>query len=197
MGSDSVVSITRRQFGKLARLITGKTHKILVKTRFMVYLLEVEDANFHHDSAVFLPDYEPPDEPSGTAEQNRIIGLAVIKACYEHAQYRAGASALVVGHTDRSGARAYNQRLSELRAEGVFCVLKGPPHRERWSEIADQKHKTEDYQQILVWIAKTFVWPCDPGDVDGKHGPKTTTALRNSRRSTTSSLRSLSRPRAE
>ncbi|RMH49180.1 MAG: hypothetical protein D6685_19515 [Bacteroidetes bacterium] len=173
--ADDLIDITRRQFGKLARLWTGRPHRVRVKTRYRAYLLEVEDVNFHHDSAVFLPDYEPPDEPSGTEAQNRLIGLAVVKACYEHARYRAGASALVVGHTDRSGDAAYNQRLSELRAENVWCVLEG--RRERWAEIAHGRHTVKDYQQILAWVYKTFGWPCDPGEVDGVHGAKTTAAL--------------------
>lgn len=175
MGNDSI-DITRRQFGKLARLLTGQTHQVQVKTRFTCHMVEVEDLNFHHDSAVMLPDYgvAPPQEGT-TPEQERVTGLAVLFACYRHAREHPDQTTLVVGHTDRSGPTGYNQILSELRADNVLAALRGD--RDRWVDICLQKSKVEDYQQILIWLTHSLGWNCDPGGKTNVHDAQTHAAV--------------------
>ncbi|MBT8399867.1 MAG: hypothetical protein KJO98_05270, partial [Rhodothermia bacterium] len=138
--------------------------------------LEVEDVNFHHDSAVLLPDYGTSAAQEGVSpEQRRVTGLAVLYACYRHVRENPLQTALVVGHTDRSGSRAYNQQLSELRADNVLFALKGD--REAWVRVARQKSKVEDYQQILLWLTHHAGWDCDPGGKTNVHDAETRQAV--------------------
>ncbi len=170
-----LIKISRRQLGRLARLATGKKHTVQVKTQYSAHMLEVEDVNFHLDSAVFMPDYGPDALSGGNADQDKIMGLAVLKVCYEHAAVNPSQSALVVGHTDRSGDAGYNQTLSELRATGFLHALKGG--KAEWAAVCHGRHRAEDYQQILAWIDRRFGWGCDPGGVDNQPGPQTQAAL--------------------
>jgi hypothetical protein len=176
MKGKDLINITRRQFGKIANLISNKKHEVQVKTKFKAHLLEVEDVNFHHDSAVFLPDYGPQASQDGTDPQNCLTGLAVLQACYAHAKQCPEQSALVVGHTDRSGSKAYNQTLSDLRAQNVLHAIRGD--RAHWADVCDEKHQVEDYQKILQWVTNHLGWNCDPGPKDNKLGPKTRSGLR-------------------
>jgi len=172
--------ISSRQSERVEGLRSGQDYAFEVKLNYQGYLLEVEDAHFHLDSAVLLPDYgqlEPDSDQS--PDQNRITGLAILYACYRHAKEHPEQRALVVGHTDRSGSERYNQTLSELRARNVRCAIQG--NRTGWVEVADEKHTVEDYQQILRWIAH-LGWDCHPGPKDGKDGPKTRQGVRNFQR---------------
>ena len=176
MEAEDIIHITRRQFGKLAQLLTGKTHKIEVKTQFTCHMVEVEDLNFHHDSAVMLPDYGVSVPQEGTTqEQERVTGLAVLYACYRHARDHPDQSMLTVGHTDRSGSTVYNQTLSELRAENVRSALRGD--RDGWVEVCLNKSKVEDYQQILIWLTHSLGWNCDPGGKTNRHDATTHAAV--------------------
>jgi hypothetical protein len=157
----SEINITRRMGGKIQNLLSGEKHNVKVKTKYEVFMVEMEDVNFHHDSAVLLPDYGTSKPVEGASEeQDRITGLAVLYACYKHVRAHPQQSCLVVGHTDRSGSRAYNQTLSELRARSVLFALLGD--RTRWVDISLQKNKVEDYQQILLWLTHQVGWNCDP-----------------------------------
>ncbi|HEX7071977.1 MAG TPA: peptidoglycan-binding protein, partial [Rhodothermales bacterium] len=178
METPDVIQITRRHLGKLAQLLTGKSHKVQVKTRFTCHMLEVEDLNFHHDSAVLLPDYGTSRSQEGTTdEQERIAGLAVLYACYRHAAAHPQQSALVVGHTDRSGSTSYNQTLSELRAANVHHALRGD--RVGWVDVALKNSKVEDYQQILIWLTYKLKWNCDPGGKTNVHDAATKQAVKD------------------
>ena len=177
--SDPVV-IELRSPRKIEGLPTGSPQELHVKTRFSGHILEMEDINFYLDSAVLLPDYGPDAPQPGTADQNRITGLGVLYACYKQAVTYPDQALLVAGHTDRSGPSAYNLALSELRAQNVLAVLKGD--REAWAAISQGRHKVEDYQQILKWIAYTWEWNCDPGEKTGKDNEQTRTAIENFQR---------------
>jgi hypothetical protein len=175
------IDVTRRQSGKIQNLRTGRQHKLRVKTRYMCHMLDVEDVNFHHDSAVLLPDYGPFKSQDGTTpEQDRITGLAVLYACFRHARANPDQSALVVGHTDRSGSTGYNQQLSELRADNVLFALQG--NRESWVANVRRKSKVEDYQQILLWLTHSLGWDCDPGGKTNVHDTPTREAVANFQR---------------
>jgi len=174
--SESDIEVTRRQAGKIQNLPSGKHHKVRVKTKYVCHMLEVEDLNYHLNSAVMLPDYGvAPAQAGTTPEQERITGLAVLYACYRHAREHPEQSALVVGHTDRSGSTSYNQTLSEQRSAGVLAALKGD--RAGWVDIALQKSKVEDYQQILIWLTHGLGWDCDPGPKNNVHTAQTRQAV--------------------
>lgn len=140
-------------------------------------MLEVEDVNFHHDSEVFLP-IGGSNASSDSKQQGHHKGLEVLRACYHHAKKRPAHSALVVGHTDQSGSKEYNQGLSEMRARNVVALLRG--NRDRWAFLSDGGYQVEDVQEILKWVDSELVeWGCNPGPVDNIMGPKTRRGIRN------------------
>ena len=57
----------------------------------------------------------------------------------------------------------------------MLYLLQGK--RDEWVKVCLEKHKVEDYQQILKWIDVTWGWGCDPGDVDDDLGEKTREAV--------------------
>lgn len=193
--------ITRRDLGSAQfDLATGQLHKFTLKELFG-YVLEVDSVHFHFDSAVLLPNNEPmhlgEDAPASTGDPNAsppaatadgedagpsekdlaVPGLAVLRAVYAHAKKHPSQKILITGHTDTSGPADYNLALAKKRADSLRHALLG--NRDEWVAIAKDKHRVEDYQQILTWIAKVWVADCDPEGVDNRHGEKTTRAVRN------------------
>lgn len=163
--------VTRRQAREKADRLTGALHVFRLRPR-RAFVLEIEDLHFHHDSAVLLPDYEATQSaPDGAGHQDRITGLAVLRACYLHAKKNPAQKTIITGHTDTTGAASYNVTLSQMRADNVLYALLG--ERDKWAQIAQDKHKVEDYQLILKWIARVNGWDCDPGPVDNQSGPQT------------------------
>ena len=161
---------------KLTGLGSGKKYQGKVQTNAPCYMLEMEDANFHHNSAVLLPDFGDTWPQQGTTQaQQRITGLAVLYACYKHLQENPEQKSLVIGHTDRSGGDQYNQALSELRAENVLSALVGD--RSSWVRTTLAKNKVEDYQQILLWLTHGLGWGCDPGAKTNAKNAKTRRAV--------------------
>ena len=138
-------------------------------------LVEVEDAHFHHDSAVLLPDFA--GDPNVQGQGGQTTGIAVLAACLQFARDNPDRKLLSAGHTDTSGDDAYNVELSQLRADNVVAALVGD--KDGWVAIAEKKHKVEDYQRILKWIAWLWGWPCDPGAIDNDHGSNTDAAVRS------------------
>jgi len=136
-------------------------------------LVEVEDTHFHLDSAVLLPDFA--GDPAVAGQGAQTTGIAVLAACLDHAHDNPKKKLLSAGHTDTSGGEQQNVELSQLRADNVVAALVGD--KKAWVDIADKRHKVEDYQRILKWIAWLWGWPCDPGDIDGDHGPDTKKAV--------------------
>lgn len=166
-------------FSAASEVVSGllKTIKLVPST---VSLLEFEDALFHHNSAVLMPEAPTAssgDESDASPEQKRTSGLDVIRACLLEIEKHPEQLVLITGHTDTSGEVAYNLKLSDLRAGSVLAFLQGK--KKDWVDIAVEKHKVEDYQQILSWIARTRGFSCDPGPVDDIHGGKTTAAVKN------------------
>lgn len=153
-------------------------------------IVELEDVNFHHNSAVMMPDYgvtpegeveDTENDASGTGSQAVLPGLSALVTCLRYAKCETEMRLLVVGHTDTSGEAAYNLDLSRLRAKGVTALLTGV--RDDWVDVCQEKSKVEDYQQILKWVSETLGWPCDPGEVDDQNGPKTKEAVKGFQRS--------------
>lgn len=164
--------IRRGQRGGTWNLSAGAMHTLQIAP-LRTALIEVEDAHFHHDSAVLLPDFA--GDPNAVGTGGRTTGIAVLAACLLHARSHPEQKLLSAGHTDTSGDDAYNIDLSQLRADNVVAALVGD--KNAWVDIAKRKHQIEDYQRILEWIAWLWGWPCSPGGIDGEHGSKTDTAV--------------------
>ena len=154
---------------------TGKRHQMMLKRR-SGYVLEMEDAHFHFDSAVLMPDLGYSASNTIHHDDEYTTGLGVLAACFKHVSDNPTHKLLIAGHTDTSGPESYNLKLSRLRAENVLCALEG--NRDGWRTIANDKHQVEDYQQILTWIAETWFWNCNPGPVDNKYGDRTKEGLK-------------------
>ncbi|MFH1748264.1 MAG: peptidoglycan-binding protein [Planctomycetota bacterium] len=166
--------ITRRDYDKTWSRRTDELHRFILRG-YRALILEVDEVHFHHDSAVFLPDYGTDPSPGGSTD-DEIAGLAVIATCYRHAEEHPDQKLLVAGHTDTSGPDAYNVGLSHKRATNVYHVLEG--NRAEWVASSREQCKVEDYQQILKWVARKWGWDCDPGAVNNVLNNQTRTAIR-------------------
>ena len=167
--------ITPRDAAKSFARAAGSAHQFVYK-RFHGLVLDVEDVHFHFDSAVMLPDFGDCGQNVDSADENRITGLAVLRAVYRHTAEHPDRKILIAGHTDREGPEKYNLELSRLRAENVLHLLLG--NRGDWVKSCNKKNKVEDYQQILKWVYVTWGWTCDPGKVDNDLGDETKKAIR-------------------
>ena len=154
----------------------GRTRLVALRdiTKRNVSVVEMEDALFNTDSAVFLPDIDPQDLRVAPAE--RVTGLGVLAAVLQHAQENPDKALLIAGHADTKGSPQHNVELSVDRANNVLHALLG--EGDAWVELCKKRHQVLDYQQILRWIAITWSWPCDPGELTGKHDQKTDRAVR-------------------
>lgn len=148
--------------------------------RRTVNILEFEDILFRHNSAVFLPESVDLNE-QGSAEQEKLHGLSVVKAILLRAVKAPEQKMLIAGHTDASGPQNYNFALSRQRALALYHILVDEP--DEWAAIADQRHVNEDMQQVLQWAAFSKGWDCNPGAIDGVIGEKTKRAIRHFQRS--------------
>ncbi|MDQ3001196.1 MAG: OmpA family protein [Fibrobacterota bacterium] len=166
--------LTMRELEKGRQFAIGEAHVVHV-TKGRGHLLEMEDVNFHFDSAVLLPDPKCGDDAE-TSEQDRITGLSVLAACYKHAKDHTRELLFIAGHADTKGGDDYNITLSQQRADNVFFALIGD--RENWAQLSHKHNQVEDRQAILKWIDKRFGWGTDPGAVDNKDGAKTQAAVK-------------------
>src|SRR5215469_9208042 len=103
---------------KTIDVVTEIRHQFLLLL-YRGYVLEVEDAHFHHDSAVLLPDYEC-DSEAGETPDDHVSGLAVLANCYLYAKDKPSQKLMIAGHTDTTGSDAYNLKLSQMRADNVL-----------------------------------------------------------------------------
>ncbi len=160
------------------KLAAGESHSIVV-TPAKAEFIEAEDLNFHHDSAVLMPE-DPTaskgDVSSETAAQGKVAGLDVVAACLREIEKNPKKLVLVAGHTDTSGDAKYNLELSELRGKSLHAALAGK--RDDWVAVSMGKHKVEDYKQILRWVKQTRGFDCDPGTVNNTHDAATTKAVK-------------------
>ncbi len=152
-----------------------------------LHFIEMEDVLFHLNSAVMMParpagesstqgdeDDDTDTEDNATNEnQNQATGLAAIGLAFKQFEFDAGKSLLIAGHTDTSGGERMNFELSELRALNVLLLMEG--NRRDWALCAAERHRIEDYQQIMKWIKfnTRWGWDTDPGDIDNIWGSLT------------------------
>jgi len=173
--SNSAKIIDIRDFSQPSDLATDKKHKFKLK-RYKGHILEAEDIQFHHNSAVFLAEFLSSKDSVPQADKH-INGSAVIRAALLYADKTPGSKLIIVGHTDTSGGDSYNQKLSCLRAKSVYGALMGK--RQMWVDAALEKSRILDYQLLIQWVSRTLGWPCDPGKIDDLDGPQTRSAVKN------------------
>lgn len=166
--------LTLRELEKGRLFAIGEPH-VVKATLGRGHLVEMEDVQFHFDSAVMLPEPDCSDDPDKPAEE-RISGLAVLAACYKHAQEHPRELLVIAGHADTSGGAAGNLTLSQRRADNVFFALIGD--KESWAKSSLGHNRVEDRQAILKWIDTRFGFGTDPGKIDNEDGPATQTALK-------------------
>ncbi len=164
---------------KVTTLVSGDVNKIVAKKVSTVKIIEMEDTNFHFDSAVLLPSTDV--DSTGNSEQEKITGLTVLAACYREFENDPDQKMLLAGHTDTKGDKQYNVLLSQKRADNVLYALRG--ERSKWISSSDSKYIVEDYKLILKWAAKEFSWDCDPGEINDKHDSETSEALKGFQKS--------------
>jgi outer membrane protein OmpA-like peptidoglycan-associated protein len=124
--------------------------------------VELHDALFRTDSAVLMPEGEAPSE----AEHASLTSVGILARTLRFAQEAAPKKLLIAGHTDTEGSKAYNQPLSEERAELTHALLTGK--RATFTGIAEKRHKVADIKQILSWMSVAYpeFFACDPGAID-------------------------------
>lgn len=140
-------------------------HRLVVE-RVRAHLLELEDVCFHFDSVVMQAKPRRTVTADGGGD---LTGLAVIAAALRFGEQNPGKRLKIIGHTDTSGSRSYNQALSEDRAKNVHAVLTGD--RDGWASACQARHRVEDWQRICKWVHEAHGWDCDPGDIDDVYGP--------------------------
>ncbi|MEO6600426.1 MAG: hypothetical protein ABIQ16_11170 [Polyangiaceae bacterium] len=130
-----------------------------------VTFIEMADAHFRTNSAVVLPDGEDPDTRDG---HRAITSAGVIATALRFNDEHPGRTLLVAGHTDTTADPAFNQTLSEERAQLTLALLKGGnASRETFKKLAHGRHTVADIKQILSWVSDVLSeFDCDPGKVD-------------------------------
>lgn len=136
----------------------------------LVTFVEVTDAHFRTNSAVLLPEGE---DPEADGDHQALTSVGLIASALRFNDEHAGRSMLVAGHTDTTADVAFNQKLSQERAEVALALLKGgDTSRERFKSLCDGRHTVADVNQILSWVAVGLDgFDCDPGVVDDSPKP--------------------------
>jgi hypothetical protein len=170
MSKESIIDLKKPE-ETVWEVASGETHSFKL-LQYKACLLEAEKERFHCGSAVFLPDFVPNDKAD-----EKLSGLAILRACYLYAENNPTKKILLIGHTDTTGEESYNAKLSQKRAENVLYLLIGD--RDKWISNSQQTHRVEDYQKILRWVARSWGATCNPRGVDNKLGVKTKRAIRS------------------
>ena len=122
--------------------------------------------HFHHNCALPCLD-----------EKNELI--AALAAAFTFAKDNPDRELIALGYADTSGDPDYNLAISKRRAEAIKALLSNDISL--WNMVvscSDHKIEPEDYQATLKALADSYGWPCDPGAVDNKDGPKTQEAVK-------------------
>lgn len=165
---------------------TSRFVNFIIK-RITVHILEMEDVLYHLDSAVMMPEKpvgksstqgvgDNPDDAKMAKEENQVSGLRALALGLLQFEFDPRLRLLIAGHTDTSGPADMNFTLSDLRAKGVLYLLVG--NREEWARVSTERHKIEDYQQIMEYVASNRPWNCHPGKLDNTWGDKTSGATK-------------------
>jgi hypothetical protein len=185
MGGDVILEGRVRDLISKFDLKSGVKAQINLR-RVRAYILEMEDVLFHHNSAVMMPDKpEGKSSADGSADpdtdkkQNAISGLKVLAVAFKQFEFDSNLRLVVAGHADTSGDYKYNFEISMMRAQNVLYLLEGGKGAD-WAKICYDRHKIEDYQQIMRYFAAIYKdWNCDPLVINDKWGDSTETATTN------------------
>jgi hypothetical protein len=169
------VRVPRRDLTAKPIIFPTGAAQLVVVERPCVHVIDVEDTHFAHDRCILLPDIAEADGSKATLDERRLTGLGVIYAALVHKDEHPDQKMLVVGHTDPSGAKSYNQELSEKRAKNVQLFVAGK--RDDWRKHADEESHPDDVQHVLAFQARRAGWDCDPGQVTGKMDATTKKAI--------------------
>ena len=137
-----------------------------------VTFIEMADAHFRTNSAVALPEGEDPDK---TGAHQALTSVGVIATALRFNEEHPGRTLLVAGHADSTNTPAFNQPLSEERAQLTLALLEGgDSSRETFKKLAQGRHTVADIKQILSWAAGALPgFDCAPGTIDDNLGTAT------------------------
>lgn len=130
-----------------------------------VTFAEMTDAHFRTNSAVVLPEGEDPNQKG---EHQALTSVGLLATVLRFNEEHPGRTLLVAGHTDTAASEAFNQKLSEERAEVTLSLLQGgSAARERFKTLCDARHTVADVKQILSWVSKAIPgFDCAPKRID-------------------------------
>lgn len=171
------IELKKRDLGERLDLQSSQKHVFRLPGVSEAHVLEFNDAHFHKESAILLPDPEPARAGASGGER-RVTGITLLASCYRYAEQNKDQSLLIVGHALSSEPDPPS--LSQRRAENVRAALKGD--RSDWVDGADEHHIVKDYQSILKWVYESRGWDCDPGPIDDILGPKTKAGVKSFQR---------------
>ena len=152
---------------KAEAAVTSSRLVLPPRKRYSVEFVEVPDVLFNHDSAVPLFDGD------GRLVESIVTALA-------YAADNPGKELVVFGHCDRSGRENYNVRLSGLRARAVKALVDDDAGA--FYAAIEQNNRVDDRQTFLQTLSESYGWPCAPGSIDNKDGPKTRSAVESFQR---------------
>lgn len=179
MGDHTLYLNTMRMIMGTSSAITNHTN-IVTLNRIKIYILEMEDVLFHLNSAVMMPENpegkSSDDSGGGSSDQETMSGLSALGLVYKQFEFDPNKRMIIAGHTDTSGQPKGNFDLSEERAKNILYLLTG--EKDNWAEICANRHKVEDYQQIMKFFAEKNGIDCDPDKIDNKWGDKTEKATK-------------------
>jgi len=135
-----------------------------------IKVVEVADIQFRTDSAVPAPLCETEGQTAP------IPALAAIRVAYLFGEKNPDWQLLITGHADTRGRPQYNSELTAHRAKTILALMTGD--QRMWTGSCIVKHTNEDIQAILKFVHGYEGLDCDPGDIDGNIGPRTTAAIR-------------------
>lgn len=163
-GSRSIIDIYRDATrNHQIALRKDKTNTLRLKPARPVSMAEVPGAAFRPGGAALQAG-----APDGSGSPLPAIAAALI-----HVKERKQERLLVAAHCE-------DRELSARRAEVALRFVRAD--RDGFAAACHEVATVFDWQQALKWVAAVRGWPCDPGDVDGKVGPKTNGALAECRR---------------
>ena len=186
-GDPNTVQVIYRDIfgtGKSSAL-TSRDNEVILKLVKM-HILEMEDVLFHLNSAVMMP--ENPQGESSTQgggageEQIKVSGIKALALVFKQFEFDPEVKMVVSGHTDTSGTAEFNFKLSKERALNILYLIykkEEEDSRKKWAEICYNRHKVEDYQQILTYFEKKLACGCDPQGIDDDWGDNTKKATEN------------------
>jgi hypothetical protein len=187
-----------RQQEQYSSAVTGRTN-IIEYGAVKMHVLEMEDVLFHLASAMMMPknpagtsSTQGSANPSGStqannqAQQAALSGIEALALAFKQLEFNPALNTLIAAHADTSGDIQYNFSLSKDRGRNVHALL--IESEDEWVDSVARsdnpntkpdRHKIEDYQQVLTWAAAEKSWPCDPLGIDNAWGINTENAVKS------------------